>query len=343
MAVPSKPVVTVQNIEDNQVTVVWSSPSDGGSPIIDWNIRQVNLDAGTQINTKVTTGSPLSGALVLFNLLAGTNYRVLISARNIDGFSDEGFIEFKTLGIIPPPPPPPELKIPDPPTMNPVTNITENSALVSWNPPLNDGGSPIISYRIVIQKGGVNFIDQVIGLNTSFQVTGLDPNTEYQALVSVRNAIGGTSFSAATILFTTIGVSLPNVFTFDIIVTLPDGTTATIFNNALTEPDLNFLKNEPLPIQIINEQISTLSSGQNIQTVLDEIDALLTAPPNDSIDATMVEQTIDPFKIENERLTGSILYSVTSTFNAFWFDKEIKSVVQIKTPSGVSLVLKQNS
>jgi len=71
------------------------------------------------------------------------------------------------------------------------TNIQATSLTVKWTATVDDGGSPITAYRVVILKGSteiknVNITDPGI---TSLSVGDLERNTEYNVKVFARNAV----------------------------------------------------------------------------------------------------------------------------------------------------------
>ena len=63
-------------------------------------------------------------------------------------------------------------------------------ATVTWVQPANDGGSPILQYRIFIFGGGSLSVDAAY---TSYTFGGMENGTEYQFTVAATNAIGSSS------------------------------------------------------------------------------------------------------------------------------------------------------
>ena len=71
------------------------------------------------------------------------------------------------------------------------TNIQATSLTVKWTAPVDDGGSPITAYRVVILKGSTEIKNVNIshpGI-TSLSVGDLKRNTEYKVKVFARNAV----------------------------------------------------------------------------------------------------------------------------------------------------------
>ena len=70
-------------------------------------------------------------------------------------------------------------------------NIQATSLTVEWTAPVNDGGSPITSYRVIILKGSaeiknVNITDPG---TTSWNAGGLERDTEYLVKITSGNAV----------------------------------------------------------------------------------------------------------------------------------------------------------
>ena len=70
-------------------------------------------------------------------------------------------------------------------------DIEARSLTVKWTAPVDDGGSPITAYRVVLLKGGtetknVNITDPD---TTSWTSRGLEIDTEYTVKVLARNTV----------------------------------------------------------------------------------------------------------------------------------------------------------
>jgi len=66
---------------------------------------------------------------------------------------------------------------------------------------------------------------------------------------------------------------------------------------------------------------------------------------NDSITDNMIIQRLDGFSIINGRAIGQITFTATDSFNPYYYDKQIKNIIQFKTPNGVNILpsVKQNT
>jgi len=333
------PTVLVDFIEENQALIRANIPTNQIAQ--SWNVRTVNLDLSTQTNLTVTSGSDFGMSVFISRLIAGTNYRVLVSARDASGFSNEGIVEFQTLGAAPPPPPPP------PPTGDTYSTSLQNFTLI--NGKLT--GQILIDRLDLNAPAGINYWFFVNDVNFPFGLNftasnSITKNIDIPNIVTpaeLRGFVISGGAAQSNIITDSIIGTLENVFTFDIIVTKSDGTTQTILNNALTETNLNALLALGLPIEIINQQITTTFTGQNIQTVIDEINAVLAQPPTPpKVSTDMITQSNGVWNIEDNRITGEILFIASTKFNSFFFDKAILSIVSIKDEFGTDIITKQN-
>jgi len=88
----------------------------------------------------------------------------------------------------------PESTVPGPPVD--VSAIgADASANVRWEPPLDDGGSPITGYEVKVTPGGAT---HEVGVQESLLVDGLTNGVEYTFAVRARNANGYGPYSAAS-------------------------------------------------------------------------------------------------------------------------------------------------
>lgn len=143
------------------------------------------------------------------------------------------------------------------PVMNPVTQITDTSVLLTWQEPTSDSGDPITSYKLNYVK--VGFFTRVIdvGLVTSYTFEDLESNTDYRAVVWAVNS-GGPGLYSNTVYWTTLGEE-----------PIPEPPQTNI------EERLAFLESEVRELHKQNEILKNLLIGiMNIflqyQTVLEE-------------------------------------------------------------------------
>jgi hypothetical protein len=162
---PARPRQATATAVAGGATVSWQpSPADGGSPITGYTVT-----AAPGGRTCTWTAGPL--ACTVTGLTPSTLYAFTVAATNAIG---TGTASDPTTGVVIPGPPPPP------------TNVRASAgvagALVSWDPPAADGGSPVTAYTVRAWPGGRTcdvaapysscFMDQLaIGVPHTFTVT----------------------------------------------------------------------------------------------------------------------------------------------------------------------------
>ena len=70
-------------------------------------------------------------------------------------------------------------------------DIQATSLTVNWTVPVDDGGSPITAYRVLILKGSTEIKNENITYpgTTSWNTGGLERDTRYTVKVFARNAV----------------------------------------------------------------------------------------------------------------------------------------------------------
>ncbi|MBC8569901.1 fibronectin type III domain-containing protein [Zongyangia hominis] len=75
-----------------------------------------------------------------------------------------------------------------------------NSCTVTWDAPADDGGSPLTGYEVQFGLPGQS-TGYIVGLVNSYDFRDLQPETQYEVRVQVKNAVGSTT--SAPVTFTT--------------------------------------------------------------------------------------------------------------------------------------------
>nr|AIG55740.1 secreted protein [Thraustotheca clavata] len=82
------------------------------------------------------------------------------------------------------------------PTLDSQTSILTNKIFINWNPPSDNGGSPITDYQVYMDSGSNNFVLQTLQGNFpysySMYVGGLTAGKTYRFTVRAINAIGSS-------------------------------------------------------------------------------------------------------------------------------------------------------
>jgi len=237
--------------------------------------------------------------------------------------------------------------------------LTEKSVSINFNP-TGTGGSPITGYHYVLKNEAtgqtIKEKNLMSGQRNSFE-SNLDSNTNYKAYIFAFNAMGNSPENS--ISFKTLGTT-PTAPALEPIPTAPTPTATPI----------------PAPVITYCVNVYTLDSGGNVLS--DHYDSInitkfqqltnegkyvflcedgiipteqqvrnfygYTAPVADSsINSMMVSQSVGAFILKDGRLKGEILYIANTAFNPFYYGKNLTSLVQIKSKTGVPIAVKPNN
>ncbi|KAK3083483.1 hypothetical protein FSP39_023775 [Pinctada imbricata] len=189
--VPMKPgapagKVRASSITPNSVTLSWQPPvDDGGSPIKKYLLECRNKKTGDW--TPIAECSPKTTAKTISDLIEGEDYDFRVSAENEVGLGKPNNLAETVTPSRP-------LEVPSRPE-GPLTtsDVTKDSVTLSWQPPHDDGGTPLTSYIIDkhdLQYGGWRHAGKVPPTETSFTITGLTKGHDYNFRVYAENKIG---------------------------------------------------------------------------------------------------------------------------------------------------------
>ncbi|XP_072021853.1 twitchin-like isoform X7 [Amphiura filiformis] len=182
---PTQPVGPLEYTEPTRESIKlnWKAPEDDGNGTISGYIVE-KRDANRDNWTKVTSAAPISGYTVQ-DLHEGNNYVFRVSAVNQYGVSDP--LEGKQVTAKLP------FDEPDSPGTPKIEAVDKTSAKVSWEPPENDGGSPVTGYIVEVKDpatGKWNKANNYPVKGTSYEVPNLEEGNEYQFRVVAENEAG---------------------------------------------------------------------------------------------------------------------------------------------------------
>jgi hypothetical protein len=159
---------------DRRLDLQWVEPTDGGSPVLDYEVL-AEPGAERLVIPAGTTVAALTG------LANGTQYAVKVRARTRTGSG--AWAESSAT--------PTASRVPDAPMDLQVSPVSAGTLKVTWSAPTDSGTSAVSGYRVTVQPGA----RVVETTGTAIDVGDLAADTEYAASVQAINASGA---SAAT-------------------------------------------------------------------------------------------------------------------------------------------------
>ncbi|HEY2479044.1 MAG TPA: DUF4082 domain-containing protein [Solirubrobacterales bacterium] len=184
---PGTPAAPIATAGFGGATVNWATPATGGPP----KSYVVTPYIGSTAQTpKTITGTPLGTSTNFSGLTPGTAYSFTVKATNEAGTSSESSPS-NTVTVQ-------GGSVPSAPTT--VTASPRNgSAVVSWGPPNEDGGTPITGYKVTPYLGSEALASTSVGGEVNSTTIGsLTNGTSYTFRVSASNANGAGAESAAS-------------------------------------------------------------------------------------------------------------------------------------------------
>ena len=154
----------------DEASVSWSAPPDGGSPITGYTV-----ESSREGRTAVVGGQTLNATVT--GLTNGTAYTFAVTAENAVGQSDPSTASQAVTPQGPPGPPTGVVAVPG--------NAT---AIVFWEAPDSDGGSPLTQYQVASDPAGHSAAVDGSTLQAAFG--GLANGVGYGFVVTAFNAFG---------------------------------------------------------------------------------------------------------------------------------------------------------
>lgn len=185
--VPSAPTNLIATAGNGQVTISFTAPADGGSPI-------TNYKYSTNGGTSYSSFSPadISSPVTITGLTNGQTYNIGLLAINAVGDGIPSSIILVSTATVPSPP----------------TGVSavpgDGQATVYFTPSVSDGGSPIIGYM-------VSTPDNITapGSSSPITISGLTNGRPYTFRVTATNSVGTSVQSTASVAVTPSGVPAP--------------------------------------------------------------------------------------------------------------------------------------
>lgn len=180
---PGAPAIGTATAGDASATVRWSAPSTGGSAITAYVVYE-----GSGTSNPVSYTGPAARSVVVSGLTNDTAYRFTVRAQNSVGTGSASALSnqvIPTSGAVD--------TVPDPPTIGTASGGVQ-SASVTFTPPVDNGGQPVLDYTVTASPGGAT----KTGTGSPLTVTGLMAGTSYTFTVKARNSVGTGDPSAAS-------------------------------------------------------------------------------------------------------------------------------------------------
>lgn len=182
--VPAPPKITSMTPGWHSVTIAFAPTNDGGAPILSYLLV---CSVGYGIRTHQGFSSPVTIACVG----GGEPYLCTVAAENRVGWGHAS------------PTSSPAVSLPIAPSAPTITSVNLGlyGATVAFTKPANDGGAPILNYRVTCtsSNGGVTNWHQAF--NSPITVTQLSPDDTYTCTVAAINQVGTGPASAPSLPF----------------------------------------------------------------------------------------------------------------------------------------------
>lgn len=183
---PERPTaLDIKEVKKDAVVIEWTPPiDDGGLDIIKYSIEK--CDPEKLVWIKVAEVEPTIITFCIQKLLANAQYIFRIIAENPIGVSEPIESDAITIKV--------KVDVPSPPRapIN-VSGMTDDSLVLSWLAPENDGGSKIIDYIVEIRETTTETwtkVGKTDGNRTNILVKNLRKDVAYKFKICARNEAG---------------------------------------------------------------------------------------------------------------------------------------------------------
>lgn len=188
---PNSPTNLTGTAGNTQATLTWTAPTNnGGTPITGYFVEYSTNPSGPW--TPINTGSTATTYIVT-GLTNGTLYYFRVSGVNNVGTGTPSNV----ISLMP-------STIPGPAIIISSASCDNQQVLVTWAPPTNTGGAPILSYNLQYSTSSTGpwlptpTPYSVAAPTTSYTFTGLTNGTLYYFRVAAVNTIGAGPYSTQT-------------------------------------------------------------------------------------------------------------------------------------------------
>ncbi len=221
-AVPGAPINPRAVTSGRNISVTWTAPPSGGSPITSYTVEYCTGSCTSWSSTTVT-GSPPATTATLTGLSTGSSYTIRVRAGNVVG---DGAWSVRTSATTP--------GLPEKPTNLSISSWSAGQMTVGWTASTSSGLSAATGYNLQRCAARTNtdgtwscsssWSSAGSASGTTHVITGLSGGTAYNVRVQAVNAAGSSGWSNIATA-TTDAASAPDD---------PSGLTATAANRQIT-------------------------------------------------------------------------------------------------------------
>ena len=324
---PTAVNITINQITENSASVNWSPMGDGASSITGYHYVLVNNSTGQTIKEiDVPAGQRNSFET---NLDQGTSYKAFVIAKNKFGNSVESSKSLRTLGI----------------------NILEENKRIAEEQRVQREFDREMEElkKIEIQQKTQTVVKPV---DLGFNLDGTTyPIIQPEIIKDGFHKMPDGSIMADSEMDKPFTLEFnPPVFAEEI----EENYSVNVYNIrdngdvfATTYLNISGAKLEELSksffvLSVDTDRLPTNKEVQDFYGFTSTVTEFGKTSDN-KIDSTMVSQSIGAFILKDGRVNGEILFIANQSFNPFYYGKNLTSLVQIKSKSGVVIAIKTNN
>ena len=337
---PDRATITISQITENSASVNWSAMGAYISDIIGYHYVLKNNSTGQTIKEYdlfTTSGLNYGGGQYEQNLVKGNSYTVFLIAKNRYGNSPESKKSFRTLGI----------------------DVIEEEKRLSEEARVQREFDREIAElkKIEIQQKTQTVVKPIdLGFNldgTTYPITQPEIIPEGFHKMPDGSIMADSDMDKIQLPTIEIPTIIPPVAFAE---EIEENYSVNVYNIrdngdvfATTYLNISGAKLEELSKSyfVLSLDADRLPTNKEVQDFYNFIpDTLILEngkTPDSKIDSTMISQSVGAFILKDGRVNGEILFIANQSFNPFYYGKNLTSLVQIKSKSGVVIAIKTNN
>jgi hypothetical protein len=199
------------------LALLWSAPSDLGSPVLIDYVVQYSTDG--LVWTTINDGFSATPSLPLSNLKVDTDYWFRVRGENggtvgqdttYMSLSWSDILQIRT----------PIATVPDAPTGLSAASVTSSAAALSWTAPAYNGGASISNFTVETSRDGGStwaVVPHVTSTSVTLALSGLAPGTRYEVRVAAINGVGRSDYLIGSVTTAAVAASAPRTVTASLV------------------------------------------------------------------------------------------------------------------------------